>query len=307
MSEHFYLLAAHEREFRIALAEAEALLGDSARATEHVLISPNAVDAGRSAHLSHGAELLWRGCGVEGLLDLLDREPIEAHRFLIEAHKYPRRGGPDRQKLCSEIGLRVVGHPDLEDPQTRLLLVLDGGEFFFGRVRSRNTTDWHPRIHKPFSFSASLGPRLARAAVNVVAKPGDTIVDPCCGSGTIVIEAETVGVRAMGFDCGPEMPARARANARALGVDAVFGVADVRSLKGSFDAVVTNLPYDMMTTVPKGFYRDALRGIRDLAPRAAFYASDDLSETARTVGLTVERVVPQVTHTVTRRLHIVRT
>ncbi len=306
MTGHFYLLAAHEREFRIALAEAEALLGESARATEHVLVSPHEVDAGRSAHLTHGAELLWRGGRIEDLYALLEREPIQAERFLIEAVKFPRRGGPDRQTLCGEIGLRFEGRPDLDNPATRFLLVMEKGEFLFGRVTSRNTTDWRPRVHKPFSFSASLGPRLARAAVNMVARPGDVIVDPCCGSGTIVIEAETIGVRAMGFDRAPEMPGRARENARALCVDALFGVADVRTLRGEFDAVVTNLPYDMMIRVPDGFYAEALTSIRDLAPRAAFYASDDLTADAESVGLTVERVVPQVTHTVTRRLHVAR-
>ena len=37
-------------------------------------------------------------------------------------------------------------------------------------------------------------------AVNLVARAGDTLLDPCCGSGGIVFEAQRAGVRARGND-----------------------------------------------------------------------------------------------------------
>ncbi len=44
-------------------------------------------------------------------------------------------------------------------------------------------------VRRRFSCSAALPPELAAVAVNLVAKPGQTLLDPCCGSGTILFEA----------------------------------------------------------------------------------------------------------------------
>jgi predicted RNA methylase len=305
MREWLYSVAAHPTDVALAEAEAEALLG-AARVGERTWVSRERVDAARTAYFTYGAELLHRGSAFAELLDYLDRHPVAAEGFAIDARKWPRRGGPAGQTLCGEIAARVCGIPDLDAPRTEFALVLDTDQWFLGRIVSRNRTDWEARTHKPEHFSGAIGPQPARAAVNMVARAGDTIVDPCCGSGTIVLEAESIGVRAAGFDLAPIMPRRARVNARYLGIAALFGRGDVRSLAGRFDAVVTNLPYDKMLQADEGFYRDALANIARLAPRVAFYAGRDLSEVASAAGIEIERTAAQATRSIIRVLHIGR-
>ncbi|GAQ78561.1 hypothetical protein KFL_000150130 [Klebsormidium nitens] len=70
----------------------------------------------------------------------------------------------------------------------------------------------------PQTWSAALPPELAAVAVNLVARPGDTLIDPCCGSGTIPFEAHRRGVHARGSDVNPTVLKMAAANFRHLGV-----------------------------------------------------------------------------------------
>jgi tRNA G10 N-methylase Trm11 len=73
------------------------------------------------------------------------------------------------------------------------------------------------------------------------AGPG-RLLDPCCGSGTIVAEALAAGWDAQGSDVDQEAVSVARANI----AGAVIGRADALDLPhpdGTFDAVVTNLPF----------------------------------------------------------------
>lgn len=302
--EWFYVVAAHEADQEIALAEAEALVGGQLR-SPRVIVSSLEVDVRRTAFLGLGAELVWCGTEIEGLLAHLRAHPLEAQGFAIDARKWPRRGGPSRQTLCGEIARLIGGKPDLDCPSVLFALVIDDSAIFFGRSARRNDTDWRARTHRPFTFTAAITPQLARAAVNLVTREGEAVVDPCCGSGTIVAEAAAVGVRAAGFDVVRAMPRRARRNARALGVEALFGVADARNFAGAFDAIVTNLPYDIMSPAGAGFYVDFLSNLPRIAPRAAFYCSSDLSEAIAQAGLTLTRLLRRRAHGMTRYLHVV--
>jgi hypothetical protein len=304
VTEHFYVIAATEPDRDLALAEADAL-APGACPSPHIWVSERSVDAGRAGFMVLAAESIWRGREFGELLRLLEERPIEAHGFAIDSRKYPRRGGPVRQELCHQIGKRLVGHPNLDEPAVEFALVLDEGEYYFGRITSRQSTDWHARIHKPFTFSAAIGPRVARAAVNIASPEPSVLIDPCCGSGTIVIEAASLGHTVAGFDRAPEMPARARHNARHFGLDALLGVGDARTLAGDFDILVSNLPYDLFSPIPDGFYDDVLANLPDLAPRMALFAARDLSPRIAAAGLDLEALILQPTHSITRHLHLI--
>ena len=59
----------------------------------------------------------------------------------------------------------------------------------------------------------ALSPRLARTLVNLAdLKPGQTVLDPFCGSGTIVIEAYSMSLRCLGMDSRAARVQQAREN-----------------------------------------------------------------------------------------------
>jgi tRNA (guanine6-N2)-methyltransferase len=80
------------------------------------------------------------------------------------------------------------------------------------------------------------------------------VLDPCCGSGTIALEAaEALGLSAVGTDKSLAVVRGATANATAAGLEArcTFEQANCRSLSSSFppdsfDAIVSNLPCGAM-------------------------------------------------------------
>jgi tRNA G10 N-methylase Trm11 len=70
--------------------------------------------------------------------------------------------------------------------------------------------------HKPSPHSnISLSPRLARTLVNLTGlKPGQTLLDPFCGSGTILVEAYAKSLRCLGVDSRASRVQEARENIR---------------------------------------------------------------------------------------------
>jgi SAM-dependent methyltransferase len=71
--------------------------------------------------------------------------------------------------------------------------------------------------HGFHSYAGRMHPSIARGAVAAWSAPGDTIVDPFCGSGTVLVEAMAAGRAAVGVDASPLGVAIARVRTTPLG------------------------------------------------------------------------------------------
>jgi tRNA (guanine6-N2)-methyltransferase len=103
------------------------------------------------------------------------------------------------------------------------------------------------RPYKGKHVPGSLKPAVAAALLELAdVAPGTRILDPCCGAGTILIEAKTYGVTAWGGDIEWEAVAAARFNAAQAGVDIHIQRWDARALPisdRSVDRIISNLPW----------------------------------------------------------------
>ena len=67
---------------------------------------------------------------------------------------------------------------------------------FHGTSGRFATHAWHP-------FPAKFPPQLARHFIEGLSEPGETVLDPMCGSGTALVEAQHLGRPAIGCDIDP--------------------------------------------------------------------------------------------------------
>src|SRR5258708_1553111 len=73
--------------------------------------------------------------------------------------------------------------------------------------------------HGFHSYAGRMHPTIARGGVAAFSARGDLVVDPFCGSGTVLVEAMAAGRRALGVDASPLGGAIARARTTLLGAD----------------------------------------------------------------------------------------
>jgi SAM-dependent methyltransferase len=73
--------------------------------------------------------------------------------------------------------------------------------------------------HGFHSYAGRMHPTIARGGVGAFSAPGELVVDPFCGSGTVLVEAMAAGRRAVGVDASPLGVAIARARTTLLGAD----------------------------------------------------------------------------------------
>ena len=103
------------------------------------------------------------------------------------------------------------------------------------------------RPYKQQHVPGSLKPAVAAALLELASvTPDMQILDPCCGAGTILIEAGSRGAVAWGGDINQEAVTAARINASQANVNVNIQRWDARALpisSGSVDCVVSNLPW----------------------------------------------------------------
>ena len=132
----------------------------------------------------------------------------------------------------------------------------------------------HEREYKNAHTAGSLKPPVAAAMLRLVGiAPGQSLLDPCCGAGTILAEAGKFGAAVRGGDIDTAAVSAARVNLRAAGTAAIVSAWDARALPiadGSVERIVTNLPWGRQITVSGSlalFYRDVCAEMRRvLAP-----------------------------------------
>jgi tRNA G10 N-methylase Trm11 len=89
---------------------------------------------------------------------------------------------------------------------------------------------------KPSGVNGMLPPKLAQILINLSgAKPGDTILDPFCGSGTVLQEALLMDISGLGTDLNPQIIDDAKKNLEWL--DKRF---QLRDSKAKFDLEVAD-------------------------------------------------------------------
>jgi tRNA (guanine6-N2)-methyltransferase len=116
----------------------------------------------------------------------------------------------------------------------------------------------HRRPYRTRSRPGALHPPLAHALCLIAQPgPGDLLIDPTCGVGTIPIEAALLEprARAAAFDLEPDAVGAARCNAAQAGVDLPFAVGDATRLplqSGAVDRIVVNPPWGGAVAARRG-------------------------------------------------------
>jgi len=146
---------------------------------------------------------------------------------------------------------------NLKNPDKTFIGILTDEKFIFGvklaEILPKPFVERRPR-KKPFFHPSAMPAKLARCMVNL-AKPktGELVLDPFCGTGSMLIEAALIGCRVLGLDIQRRMARGSRKNLAYFNIkpEGVI-VADARTLPMTrIDCVVTDPPYGRSATTLK--------------------------------------------------------
>ncbi|NMB80016.1 MAG: methyltransferase domain-containing protein [Methanomicrobiales archaeon] len=228
-------------------------------------------------------------------------------------------GGCHERNPCSQkefermIGTMIDGPVSLASPEVEYRAILSENRCYFGRVLfsfERGSFDARNPGKRDFFHPGVMMPRMARTLVNIArGDAGQILLDPFCGTGGILLEAELLDMVPLGSDFDPLMVLGSTKNLSSSSLmlaDAThLPVAD-----HSIDTVVTDFPYGQSVCIKKTdtmdqLYHASLEEIRRvLKPgrRAVVVTHRDISPIAANVMTILEKHEQRVHKSLTRRV-----
>lgn len=191
----------------------------------------------------------------------------------------PHLVGVELERKLGELILSKVKKTkvNLTAPQKTFFGILTDNRFLLGlkmaEISPKTFVERRPR-KRPFFHPTAMPAKLARCMVNLAQpKRGDLVLDPFCGTASILVEAWLIGCRVIGFDVQPRMARGGLQNLLHYGVKPEgIAVADARHLPvAKVDCVVTDPPYGRSATTlgwgTRQIVEDFLSTIEDMLPR----------------------------------------
>lgn len=303
---YLYLTNIPDLNAELIRAECRALTGVEPN-DYGIAISERCVNVRRGAFVKSGMEVLFETASVSELCAQIKSAALHADDFRVSVAKRPRNLKVHTLHTADLIGNAICGRPDLTQPRVVFSTVVTNERIWLGRLLSQSDGRWVAHSRRPHTTSSSLPTRIARAMVNLVASPPDRLLDPCCGTGTIVLEAAQMGMTVAGCDINPRMVGAVQKNLAHYGLSAETYLGDARHIQGNFNAVVTDLPYGIRLKGDIQRDQEILRNVRHLAPKAVFVDVRNLDEQLVDLGYRVETVIPVPKPSVVRKIFVTAT
>jgi len=260
---------------------------------------------------------------IADLVSTVDLDLKKGETFCVRARQVKERvlDISDLEKKTGAIIYKRGHRVNLENPDVIFRLILTGGQCIFGRlVHSVDRKQYELRRphRRPFFHPGVLLPRMARALVNISSiHRGETLLDPFCGTGGILIEAGLIGARCIGADVQRRMMLGANANLRRYGISGGLMIGDACNLglaDNSVDAVVTDPPYGrsalFLAKSLEDLYDSSLKEIHRIlrqGKKAVVVSQIPIKKIAGDAGfITIERHRQRVHKSLTRQITVLR-
>jgi tRNA (guanine10-N2)-dimethyltransferase len=294
----FFLLSGEHQ--RLPAAEIKAILDSEKIPFKNVKTFKQilSLDAEENAVLKvHARASYTKSCCIELFNEIVDEEDILRRVSEIEYETFVKRNqtiavrvtrvqrsSPTLrvENLEREIGRVIIEKTmgvgvNLESPDITFQGVITSNHFIFGikigEVDPKSFDERRPR-KRPFFHPSGLQPKLARCMVNLSrARSGAHLLDPFCGTGSILVEGGTVGCRVVGSDVQSSMVEGSLKNLRRFSIEPLgLVVSDALQLPFKMvDCVATDPPYGRLATTlgspVKKLIQDFLSSVIDVIPK----------------------------------------
>jgi tRNA G10 N-methylase Trm11 len=250
----------------------------------------------QAAYVRMGLHILAYGATLDELLKAVAQTDFMADEFRIEFCSLSKENRVPIKAAVLAIANAIPFHPHLDHPKHRFLLVEREDGLWFGEIMSECQHAYKPHAARPYNISSSFPSRMSRALVNLVCPQARSLLDPCCGTGSILLEAQALGLQAYGGDQNKRMVGMARKNLTHFGYAARVEHADARTCQQTADALVTNLPYGRFLQADETLIRAILERGRILAPVAIYVTEHDITEWLAAAGYRDIKVYSVIKH-----------
>jgi tRNA G10 N-methylase Trm11 len=298
-----YTYTQHTDEHDLCMLEMRSFFGFDVTST--VLRSSIKINPSRSAFMKERLDIMYEGDSLEEISQQVEQCDLGESTFRVvslnttDLDTTKKIGHPERRKIEREIGLRVNGVPDLvHSPINKFGIVLLDGKWYFGKhVESESV--WFLHLKKPHMYSTALSTRVARAVANIaVPHPeGVRAIDPCCGIGTVLVEALSMGIDIVGRDINPRVVLGSRKNIAHFELEGSVEIGPIAEVVDEYDVAIIDMPYNLFTHITPEAQLDILKEARRFTKKVIVVTIETIDHMVEEAGFVItDRCVAKKGH-----------
>ena len=288
-----YTYSYNEGEASLCRLEMRVLFGHND--TSAIVESSRKIDPSRSPFLRERIDVLYEASSLDNLLSQLDGLEVSNATYKVvfvhnpDLPKAQKVRFEERRDIERKIGLQLIGEPALKNPDKQFAILNTTKGWTFG-LYTKTEPVWLFHQKKPNMYSTALNTRTARAVVNIAVPEPDGIeaIDPCCGIGTVVVEALSMGINMEGSDVNPLVLGGARENIAHFGLDGKISLQDIQNVSGKYDAAVIDMPYNLCSVISETEKLEMLQSARRIAKRVVIVTIEPLDTILKEAGFTIQ-------------------
>lgn len=199
---------------------------------------------------------------------------------------------PDYQETldkCKDISWFIAGSVNMSKPKHTIALTKVNDLWIIGYYH-HGVPSWKKYDDKPNTFSNSLDIRLARTLINIAGENDQTktMIDPCCGMGTVVLEGLALGYSIKGFDISRDISWKARCNLNHFGFDGMLITKDdINKHQGHYDIAIIDIPYNLYTPITYKEQCDIINSARKLCNKLVLVSYEQMDQEIKQAGFEI--------------------
>ena len=291
-SKFIYTYVHHVDEYDLCRMEMRSFFSFDSKS--NYIISNIEIDPSRSPFIQDRLEVLYEENSIENIKALVKDIQVNEATYKVVCLNNMNIGETkkirqsERRLLEREIGLCIEGEPELNLPDIVFGLMLIDGIWYFGKYK-KSESIWRKHLHKPNSYSTALSTRVARAVANIAVPQPQNIraIDPCCGIGTVVIEALSMGINIEGRDIYYNVCKGSRENIAYFGLTGKITVGPISEVQDYYDVAIIDLPYNLFTHSSPEDQFDIIKHARRIADKVVVVTIETIDDMIVDAGFVI--------------------
>lgn len=264
-------------EEELCLLEMKSIFGKLPE--EKILFSNIKFNPSNSPFIKTRLDIIYEKESLEELLEEIIRDKTIYDNFKLEYVRLNNKNNipyEERLILIKEIAMNIIGVHNFKNPIFNFGITKIDDKWLFG-IDNKNNYKWHTHDNKPCSYSNSLSVKVAKAVVNIANNglKDNTIVDPCCGVGTTLIEALDADYNIEGYEINKHIAKNANINLEFYGFEPIVINDDMHNIKKRFDSSIIDIPYGLFSHTSDEEQQKIVETARRISKRMVIISFED--------------------------------
>ena len=284
MKQYFYLFNYPPEEYDLCALEFKYLFHEE---YQQCFITNKDIDVNISVFMKGKIDIWAISSNFDDLKEEVKRQNHNYQDFKVIYLKNPISHPNYQETLdkCKDISWFIAGSVNMSKPKHTIALTKVNDLWIIGYYH-HGVPSWKKYDDKPNTFSNSLDIRLARTLINIAGENDQTktMIDPCCGMGTVVLEGLALGYSIKGFDISRDISW----NLNHFGFDGMLITKDdINKHQGHYDIAIIDIPYNLYTPITYKEQCDIINSARKLCNKLVLVSYEQMDQEIKQAGFEI--------------------